>query len=111
LRVFSCLPFVGIRRQFNELKRLEEQIHQQRLKNIEAEKQAKRDTDTTGSETTTTDGGGAGIPRPTQPQPAGALTINVRVDGSLIGGTEQQLAAQLFRLIKPQMDNAARRAA
>jgi len=83
--------------QFNELKRLEEQIHQQRLKNIEAEKRAKRDTDTTGTDTGG-GGGGGGVPSPTPAPRAPAPTINVTPNILLLSG-DKSAVTQLSKLI------------
>jgi len=99
--------------QYNELKRLEEQIHQQRLKNIEAEKRAKRDTDTTGTDTSS-GGGGGGVPQPTPaPAPrAPAPTINVMPNVLLLSGDRKatrQLAQIIARDVKSEIDAIVKR--
>lgn len=99
--------------QYNELKRLEEQIHQQRLKNIEAEKRAKRDTDTTGTDTGS-GGGGGGVPSPTPaptpraPQPIVNVTPNVL----LLSGDRnaiKQLSQLIARDVKSEIDAIVKR--
>jgi len=67
-----------------------------------------RNADQGGGSNTSTGGGGS-APNQQAPSASGAISVNVNVDGSVIGGTESQLAESLARLIKPQLDRIAAR--
>lgn len=107
-----------------ELIRQAELLHKLKLQQIAqeaaAQKQANQANQPGGTDTGggpgapgggTSAGGGAGAP-PGEPQRAtgvNAIPINIVVHGSVIGGTPDQIAKQLAKLIKPELDAIQRR--
>jgi TP901 family phage tail tape measure protein len=95
--------------EYNKLKKLEDELHALKLKNIK-EQQKARDTSTEGGGGTSTGGGNsAGTGNTTQ---RGTAVTGVTVDFSgatILGGTKEQLSDQLARLILPQLKAIAAR--
>lgn len=96
-----------------QLERLEEQLHEANLRRIKAENDARA-----GGTGTNTQGGGSGTspgpngpspaPTPQRGQPIPGLTIDFS-GATIIGGTKDQIAEQLARLVlKPLQEIAAR---
>jgi tape measure domain-containing protein len=95
--------------EYNKLKKLEDELHELKLKNIK-EQQKARDTSTeSGSGTSTEGGNSAGAGNTTQ---RGTAVTGITVDFSgatILGGTKEQLSDQLARLILPQLKAIAAR--
>lgn len=101
-------------------KRQLEQIEERRKAEAAAERERsqRQSSQSSQSGTNGSDGADAPAPRPSSPQPsrptAGAdvsLTINVNVDGSVIGSSRSELAESLARLIGPELEKLVRRGA
>jgi len=98
--------------QYALLKRLEDELHAKKLKNIEKEAHARKEAETPTDDTTD-----AGTPSAPSTQRRGGIAnvqqsappITVNVKGSVIGGTPEQIAVAFAPLIERQIRNIERR--
>jgi len=95
--------------------RLAERNHFERLRQIEAERIARaasgKSSDAGGSQPQGSAGASAPRPANASPVSSGGLSLTINVQGPVIGGTPDQIAEQLARMIKPKLETMARRSA